>query len=242
MKTGLAEKNPDIYSQLEPEPEQVEEWRGFMTDDLLRALARFNNHLEYAAALYELGEKETAARMNAYAAIEFVKSAPILNSPRNLAPLTLLLDAFNDVDDGITPALFTPEIQSGRPLDPTSERTFRGRVAGAMEVLMSLRPKYRKLEAAKFIADELRRLGFKIGDPRRSTEPAITVASWRDYARRKDQDPNSDHVSDMYSLFVKNIGPYARTVLSEHGRTAATKTVLTILAGLYPRNRANHGC
>jgi hypothetical protein len=109
-----------------------------------------------------------------------------------------------------------------------------------MEVLMSLRPKYRKLEAAKLIADELRRLGFQIGDPRRSTEPAITVASWRDYARRKD--PNFDLVSDMYSLFVKNIGPQAQSVLDEHGPAAATKKVLTILARLYPKNRANHGC
>jgi hypothetical protein len=101
MKTGFAEKKTDIYAQLEPEPEQVEQWRGFMTDDLLRALARLNNHLECAAAVYELGEKENAARMVAYDAIDFIKSAPILNSPRNLVPLELLLDAFIDVDDGI---------------------------------------------------------------------------------------------------------------------------------------------
>jgi hypothetical protein len=128
------------------------------------------------------------------------------------APTEALLDvssALLELERGVTPPLFRLEPTRSRPPDSIDRVMTKGIAAAAMSTMM--KAGLEREEAARRVADELRRGGVKLGG-RRHLDGG-TVASWRDQAKAA---KGRTDVAMVYRLCMEGrglLGPMAPPIM-----------------------------
>jgi hypothetical protein len=166
---------------------------------LAAAVARLRDALDHANQFYvdrrdpDSGPSSgrLAALLAVNAAFEFIESFNELRELHLTAPLTDLAAALADLDRGITSPMFKRSPKSGYR-DSFSRDMLKGASAAVMSILMAKGGLGRD-EAAKRVADKLRREGVTLGGRRQLNWG--TVAAWRDQVREQEQ--NADNMAVM---------------------------------------------